>query len=96
MDLLTDSLKQPGFFQLKAEPQTFMRRLKVGAHCKHLCSHVDDFGFAVDDPNKLIKELTEGPFCFKLKGTGPSNFHPGCGFGRDTDLQIPSNALRRH
>ena len=33
-DLLTDSLKQLGFFQSKAEPQIFMRRSKVGEHCE--------------------------------------------------------------
>ena len=46
---------------------------------------MDDLSFAVDDPDDLIKELAKGPFHFKLKGTGPLNFHLGCGFDRDTD-----------
>ena len=90
-DLLTESLKQLGFFQSKAEPQIFMRRSKVGPHCECLCLHVDDFSFAVDDPNKLLKELTEGPFHCKLKGTGPLEFHLGCGFGRDKDKTLHSD-----
>ena len=99
-DLLTDSLKQLGFFQSKAEPQTFMRRSKVGPCCEHLCPHADDLSFAVDDPDKLLSELTKGPFHFKLKGTGPLEFHLGCGFGRDTKTRLftwtPSSVLKRH
>ena len=87
-DLLTDSLKQLGFFQSKAEPQIFMRRSKIGAYYEYLCSCVDDLSFAVDNPNRLINEPTKGPFCFKLKGTGPLNFHLGCGFGRDIDKTL--------
>ena len=90
-DLLIDSLKQLGFFQSKAEPQIFMRRSKVGPCCEHLCLHVDDLSFAVDDPNKLLKELTEGPFHCKLKGAGPLEFHLGCGFGRDKDKTLHSD-----
>ena len=65
-----------------------MRRLKVGAHCECPCSHVDDLSFAVDNPKKLIDELTKGPFHFKLEGTGLLNFHLGCGFGRDEDRTL--------
>ena len=65
-----------------------MRQSKIGECYEYLCSCVDDLSFAVDDPNRLIKELTEGPFYFKLKGTGPLKFHLGCGFGRDIDKTL--------
>ena len=37
------------------------------------------------DPQSLIDQLMAAPHNFKLKGSGPLNFHLGCGFDRDKD-----------
>ena len=55
---------------------------------------VDDLSFAVDEIDELIKELTEGPFHFELEGTGPLNFHLGCGFDRDPDNTLHADPER--
>ena len=36
------------------------------------------------DPQSLLDQLTSAQYNFKLKGSGPLNFHLGCGFQRDT------------
>ncbi len=45
---------------------------------------VDDLACALLDPAAFIKELSE-VYGFKLKGTGPIEFHLGCDFYRDSD-----------
>ena len=37
------------------------------------------------DPQSLIDQLMAAPHNFKLKESGPLNFHLGCGFARDKD-----------
>ena len=46
---------------------------------------VDDLCLAVDDPEGLFNQLQSNPHNCKPKGSGPMNFHLGCGFGRDPD-----------
>ena len=36
------------------------------------------------DPQAFIDLLEEAPYNFKLKGSGPLNFHLGCGFHHDS------------
>jgi len=55
-----------------------------GDHYKHLAVHIDDLMFATKDPETIVKTLVEK--CqFKLKGTGPTEFHLGCDFFRDKE-----------
>jgi len=46
--------------------------------------HVDDLLIASKDPDSIVKLLTE-THQFKLKGTGPTEFHLGCDFFRDEE-----------
>ena len=46
--------------------------------------YVDDLAMILKDPQALIDQLESTPYNFKLKGSGPLNFHLGCGFKRDS------------
>jgi len=71
-----------GFFASKAEKDIWMR--DKGDHYECIAVHVDDLLIASEDPDSVIKLLTET--CqFKLKGTGPTEFHLGCDFFRDEE-----------
>jgi len=71
-----------GFFVSKAEKDIWMR--DKGDHCEHIAVHVDDLLIASKDPDSIVKLLTE-THQFKLKGTGPVEFHLGCDFFRDEE-----------
>jgi len=47
-------------------------------------AYVDDLMIASKDPDSIIKILME-KYQFKLKGTGPTEFHLGCDFFRDEE-----------
>jgi len=52
--------------------------------CEHIAACVGDLLIASKDPDSVVKLLTEK--CqFKLKGTGPTEFHLGCDFFRDEE-----------
>ena len=48
-------------------------------------AHVDDLIIASRNPQHIIDELQAKPHSFKLKGTGPVDFHLGCDCFRDDD-----------
>ena len=51
---------------------------------KYIAVYVDNLAIASKDPAGIICALTEG-YKFKLKGTGPIEFHLGCNFFRDKE-----------
>jgi len=56
----------------------------MGDHCEYIAVCVDDLMIVGRDPGSIIKALMEK--CqFKLKGTGPTEFHLGCDFFRDEE-----------
>ena len=55
-----------------------------GDHYEYIAVYVDDLMFASRDPASIVKKLVED-FKFKLKGTGPTEFHLGCDFFRDEE-----------
>jgi len=55
---------------------------------------VDDLMIASKDPDSIIKMLME-KHQFKLKGTGPTKFHLGCGFFRDEE-GVLCHAPKKH
>jgi hypothetical protein len=59
-----------------------MRR--IDDHCEHIAVRVDDLAIASKDPAGIVRALTED-HKFKLKGTGPIEFHLGCDFFRDEE-----------
>ena len=40
------------------------------------------------NPLDFLDTLQQPPYNFKLKGSGPLNFHLGCGFRRDQDGKL--------
>ena len=47
-------------------------------------TYVDDLTTIMKDPQVLIDQLESAPYYFKLKGSGPLNFHLVCGFHQDS------------
>ena len=45
---------------------------------------MDDLAITMKDPQSLIDQLKAAPYNFKLKGSGPLNFHLGCEFKHDS------------
>jgi hypothetical protein len=48
-------------------------------HYEYVAVYVDDLAIAMQDPTEFINVL-QGKYKFKLKGTGPINYHLGMGF----------------
>jgi len=79
---LADVLGEMGFFTSKAEKDIWMR--DKGDHYECIAVCVDDLLIASKEPDSIIKLLTE-THQFKLKGTGPTEFHLGCDFFCDEE-----------
>jgi hypothetical protein len=69
-----------GFILSKAESDIWMRR--VDDHYELLCVYVDDIIICSKKPQDIINQL-EQVHKFTLKGTGPINYHLGCGYVRE-------------
>jgi Reverse transcriptase (RNA-dependent DNA polymerase) len=82
-DRLFDVLRDMGFFPSKAEPDIWMR--DKGDHYEHLACYVDDLLIGSRDPQAIVAQLESSPHSFKLKRTGPMEYHLGCDYFRDED-----------
>jgi hypothetical protein len=80
-DRLFDVLHSMGFRPSKAEEDIWMR--DRGDHYEYIACYVDDLAIASRNPQAIIDALEGDPNNFKLKGTGPMEFHLGCDFFRD-------------
>jgi hypothetical protein len=95
-DKLHDTLRSMGFTPSKAEEDIWMR--DMGDHYEYIASYVDDLLIASKKPQAIIDMLTSEPINFKLKGTGPLEFHLGCNYFRDEDgtlCQAPIKYINR-
>jgi hypothetical protein len=77
---LQDVLHAMGFTMSKAESDIWMR--PKGDHYEYIAAYVDDLLIVSKDPKAIVNEL-ENVHNFKLKGTGPIEFHLGCDFFRE-------------
>ena len=82
-DRLHDVLRSMGFTPSKAEEDIWMR--DQGDHYEYIGVYVDDLIIASKNAQRIIDELQAKPHQFKLKGTGPVDFHLGCDYFRDED-----------
>ena len=81
-DRLSDCLRELGFQPCKAEPDIWLR--EDGEHYEYVAVYVDDLAICLNDP-KAFTDVLLTKYKFKLKGTGPINFHLGMDFTRDKD-----------
>ena len=88
-DLLATCLKELGFTPSKAESEIFIRPNKD--HYEFVACYVDDLCIVMKDPESFLTILQSKPYNFKLKGSGPLNFHLGCGFERDPNGVLTMN-----
>jgi hypothetical protein len=72
-----DCLCNEGFQSSKGELDIWMR--EADGLYEYVAVYVDDLAFAKKDPKKFVNTLTDH-YQFKLKGTGPLEFHLGCDF----------------
>jgi hypothetical protein len=77
---LADVLRSMGFFPSKAEKDIWMR--DKGDHYEYIAVYVDDLLIASRSPKDIVDALIK-KHKFKLKGTGPTEFHLGCDFTRN-------------
>jgi hypothetical protein len=82
-DKMHDTLRDMGFTPSKVEEDIWMR--DMGDHYEYLAVYVDDVMIASRNPKAITDALTSNPINFKLKGTGPVEFHLGCNYYRDKD-----------
>jgi hypothetical protein len=77
-----DTLRAMGFFTSKADSDIWMR--KNGQVYEYIAVYVDDLCIVAIDPKKIIDLLTE-KYIYRLKGSGPIEFHIGCDYFRDSN-----------
>ena len=82
-DRLHDVLRSMGFTPSKAEEDIWFR--DAGDHYEYIGVYVDDLIIASRKPQAIIDQLQSAPHSFKLKGTGPIDYHLGCDYFRDED-----------
>ena len=75
-------LEEEGFYPCKAEPDIWMRPSADGSTYEYVGVYVDDLAMVMQNPKEFVDKLTND-YKFKLKGTGPIEFHLGCDFYRD-------------
>ena len=78
----SECLEEEGFFPCKAEPDIWMRPTADGSAYEYVGVYVDDLAVAMQDPKSFFDKLNT-KYKFKLKGSGPLEFHLGCDFYRD-------------
>jgi hypothetical protein len=74
-----DCLRTEGFTPSKGENDIWMHE-NDGIY-EYVAVYVDDLTFAMSAPDDFVKSL-QTKYKFKLKGTGPLQFHLGCNFYR--------------
>jgi len=80
-----DCLRAEGFVPCcKVEPDLWIRRCHDGSCYKMIGVYVDNLALGMKDPKAFLDILTT-KYKFKLKGSGPIQFHLGCDFKRDNN-----------
>ena len=81
-DRLAECLKAEGFVPSKTEPDLWMQA--NDDVYEYIGVYVDDLAFAMKDPQAFVDALTN-KYNFKVKGTGPIEFHLGADFNCESD-----------
>ena len=89
--LIEECLEDLGFKRSLADDSIFLRQSTCGKVYKYVATYVDDLYIIAKDPKLLLEQLKGKPYEFQLKGSGPVNFHLGCGFERDSNGTLCMN-----
>ena len=73
-----------GVIPFFAEPSIYIKKCPKTDHYEYKATDVDNLPVITKDQQAFIDKLELAPYHFKLKGSGPLNFHLGCGFHRDS------------
>jgi hypothetical protein len=84
-----DCLLNEGFSPCNAEPDIWMRL--NGDLYEYVATYVDDLCLGMLDP-KPFTDTLQKKYNFKLKGTGPIDFHLGQSFSRNEDGEMEISA----
>jgi hypothetical protein len=84
-ECFTDCLRNEGFSPCKAEPDIWMRL--NGDLYEYVATYVDDLCLGMLDP-KSFTDTLQKKYNFKLKGTGPIDFHLGQSFSQNDDGEM--------
>jgi hypothetical protein len=87
----TNCLHNEGFSPCKAELDIWMRL--NGDLYEYVATYVDDLCLGMWDP-KSFTDTLQKKYNFKLKGTGPIDFHLGQSFSRNDDGEMEISAKR--
>jgi hypothetical protein len=83
--LISECLRDLGFYPSKAESSIFMRKCPTRDVYEYVATYVDDLCIIMEDPETFLKQLSSAPYNFKLKGSGELSFHLGCVFEWDSE-----------
>ena len=78
--LLQECFLELGFVPSLAIVSMYMRNCPTTDHYKYIAMYIDDLAIIMKDQQVFLNQLQLAPYNFKLKGSGPLNFHLGCGF----------------
>ena len=92
--LLAECLEDLGFKRSLADDSIFLRQSPCGTVYEYVATYVDDLCIIAKNPELLLEQLKDKPYEFELKGSGPVNFHLGCGFERDSDGTLCMNPAK--
>jgi hypothetical protein len=87
--LLSECLRDLGFYPSKAESSISMRKCPTRDVYEYVATYVGDLCIIMEAPETFLKQLSSAPYNFKLKGSGELSLHLGCGF---EEMQSPSVA----
>ena len=79
-ELLSDYLREHGWFQSRADPDVWMK--DEGDHYSYICRYVDDLIIAAKNAMEIIEQMKTR---FILKGVGEPKYHLGGDFERRTE-----------
>ena len=82
--MLKKYLLELGFVLNLAEALIYMRICPTTDRYKYIAMYIDDLAIIMKDSQVFIDQLELAPYSFKLKGSGPLNFHLGCEFNCDS------------
>ena len=86
-------MRAESFFACKAKPDIWMQLF--GNHYKYVAVYIDNLTFAVDDPKAFVTNFQD-KHNFKLKETGPLEFHLRANFAQDQDRTLSMSPKIHH